>query len=178
MAFAYGIIKNHGGFITVSREIGHGATFTVHLPATEKAARSLVSTADKIVCGTETILLVDNEDMIIEVGQAMVKRLGYTVIVSNNGKEAIDTVRMNAAMIDLIILDLIMPQMDGGAAFDRIRAVAPDMAVLFSSGYAISGQAEAIMKRGCNGLFKSPSASSNCLRRYGWFWTVASLRGD
>ena len=127
MASAYGIIRNHGGFITVDSEIGHGATFAVFLPATEKEARSITMEEGEPLSGQETVLLVDDEEMILEVGRAMLQRLGYAVITAKSGKAALDAVRTNGSRIDLVVLDLTMPEMDGRVTFDRIRSMAPDM---------------------------------------------------
>ncbi len=156
LASAYGIIRNHGGFITVDSEIGHGATFAVFLPASGKEARSIAMEEGEPLKGKETVLLVDDEEMIIEVGRAMLQRLGYVVITARSGKAALDAVRTDGSKIDLVILDLIMPEMDGRATFDRIKAIAPDMAVLLSSGYALDSQAEAVLKSGCNGFLQKP----------------------
>jgi PAS domain S-box-containing protein len=156
LASAYGIIKNHGGFITVYSEAGQGTNFNIYLPLSDKTARPITTEAQEAARGAETILLVDDEDMIINVCQAMLEKLGYTVIAARGGAQAIDIVRQRGKRIDLVILDLIMPGMDGGQAFDQIRAIAPDLPVVLASGYAINGQATGIMQRGCNGFIQKP----------------------
>jgi len=90
------------------------------------------------------------------VGQAMLEDLGYHVVVANGGKEAIEAVNNMGNEIDLVILDLIMPGIDGGKAFDRIREIQPGMPVILASGYAINGQANEIMRKGCNGFIQKP----------------------
>ncbi len=156
LASAYGIIKNHGGMITVYSEPGRGATFNIYLPASEKVARPEMAVAEKPLPGSGTVLLVDDEAMIIEVGQAMLENLGYRVVVANGGEKAVETISSMGDEIDLVILDLIMPGMDGGKTFDRIREMAPHLPVLLSSGYAINGMASRIMSRGCNGFLQKP----------------------
>ena len=156
LASAYGIIKNHGGMITVYSEIGHGTTFNIYLPASDKKVHQEVSMKGGLIKGSATILLVDDEEMITEVGRAMLEKLGYRVVVSREGQDAVQVITDRGAEIDLVILDMIMPGMDGGKTFDRIREVQPGVPVLLSSGYAINGQALEIMQRGCNGFIQKP----------------------
>jgi len=156
LASAYGIIKNHGGLITVYSEIGHGTTFNICLPLSNREAHRDVHVEEGFTKGSSTILLVDDEKMILDVGRAMLERLGYCVMASGGGQEAVQAITDQGSKIDLVILDLIMPGMDGGTTFDRIREIQPDMPVLLSSGYAINGHADKIMRRGCNGFIQKP----------------------
>jgi PAS domain S-box-containing protein len=167
LASAFGIIKNHGGMITVYSELGHGTTFNIYLQASDKEAHREVPLDGGLINGSATILLIDDEELIIDVGQAMLERLGYRVFVSGGGLEAIQMIKDMGTEIDLVILDMIMPGMDGGATFDRIREIRPDMPVILSSGYAINGHADKIMRRGCNGFIQKPyniSTLSNKIR--------------
>jgi two-component system cell cycle sensor histidine kinase/response regulator CckA len=156
LASAYGIIKNHGGAITVSSKIGHGSTFNIYLPASNKVEHRETPVEGELIMGSEQILLVDDEEMIIDVGKSMLERLGYRVVVAQGGEEALEAVSSMGGEIDLVILDMIMPGMDGGKTFDRIREIQPVMPVMLSSGYAINGQANEIMRRGCNGFIQKP----------------------
>jgi len=156
LASAYGIIKNHRGIITVYSEDGHGTTFNIYLPISEKDVHQEVATELEMVKGSETILIVDDEEMIVEVGQAMLEKLGYRVLVSRSGLDAVEKITSIGSEIDLVILDLIMPGMDGGKTFDRIREIQPGIPVMLASGYAINGQATEIMQRGCNGFIQKP----------------------
>jgi two-component system cell cycle sensor histidine kinase/response regulator CckA len=156
LASAYGIIKNHGGMVTVYSEIGHGATFNIYLPVSDKDVHPEVRMETGLILGSATILLVDDEEMIIDVGRAMLERLGYRVVVSRGGREAVEAITDMGNEIDMVILDLIMPGMDGGKAFDLIREIQPVMPVLLSSGYAINGHADKIIRRGCNGFIQKP----------------------
>lgn len=155
LASAYGIVQNHGGVITVYSEIGRGTTFNIHLPLSGKAAHQAAAPQEKIEKGEETILLVDDEAMIIDVGKALLEKLGYQVIAVESGAAAVEALK-SRTRIDLVILDLIMPGMDGSKTFDRIREIYPDMPVILASGYAINGQAGEIMRRGCNGFIQKP----------------------
>ncbi|MGB5424349.1 MAG: PAS domain S-box protein [Desulfobacterales bacterium] len=156
LASAYGIIKNHGGIITVYSERNQGTTFNIYLQISEKEIYQEIATEGEILKGSETILLVDDEDIIIDVGQAMLKELGYRVVISKSGSEAIEKITDFGNEIDLVIIDLIMPGMDGGKTFDRIRDIYPQMPVLLSSGYAVNRQAAEILQRGCNGFIQKP----------------------
>jgi len=156
LASAYGIIKNHRGMITVYSEIGHGTTFNIYLPVSNKEVFQETPMEGRMIRGSETILLVDDEEMIIYVGRAMLERLGYRVFTAPGGRQAVEAVTEMGNEIDLVILDMIMPGMDGGKTFDRIREIKPDLPVMLSSGYAINGQANEIMSRGCNGFIQKP----------------------
>ncbi len=156
LASAYGIIKNHDGIITVYSEVGHGTTFNIYLPLSDKEAYQETPLEGRLIKGSETVLLVDDEEMILEVGQAMLEKLGYRIVVAAGGEQAIDVVKRKGDEIDLVILDLIMPGMNGGKVFDRIKEIRPQMPVMLSSGYAINGHADEIMKRGCNGFIQKP----------------------
>ena len=156
LASAYGIIQNHGGWINVESEVGHGTIFKIYLPASEKEIPQEVTFENKVVQGSETILLVDDEEPIINVGTAILKKLGYEVVAAQGGRPAIETLQRSGEEIDLVILDMIMPGMDGGKVFDRIREIKPDMPVILSSGYSLNGQANEIMQRGCNGFMQKP----------------------
>jgi signal transduction histidine kinase len=156
LASAYGIVKNHGGIITVSSEVGAGSTFSIYLPLAEGAAEDERPEPKELLKGSETLLLVDDEEMIVEVGQAMLEALGYRVLVANGGQEAMEMVAREKDRIALVILDLVMPGSDGGRVFDHIRAIDPAMPVILSSGYSLNGQAQQIIKRGCNGFIQKP----------------------
>ena len=106
--------------------------------------------------GNECVLLVDDEEMILDVGKEMLTRLGYEVLLAGSGKEALDTYEENQHNIALIILDMIMPNMSGGETYDGLREQNSDVKVLLSSGYSIDGQATEILNRGCNGFIQKP----------------------
>ena len=158
LASVYGIIKNHGGIINVYSKRGQGSTFNIYLPASEKKLieEERKEIPDDLLRGEETILLVDDEDMIIDVGKQILKRLGYNVLLAQSGKEAVDIYEENKDMIDMVILDMIMPDMDGGEVYDRLKGTNPEIKVLLATGYSIDEQATEILNRGCNGFIQKP----------------------
>jgi two-component system, cell cycle sensor histidine kinase and response regulator CckA len=156
LASVYGIVRNHSGIVTVYSQVGHGTTFDLYLPVASQDIQPELPLKTGFIKGSETVLLVDDEEMIIEVGQAMLEKLGYRVVVARRGEAAVDTVSTRSEGIDLIILDLVMPGMDGGTAFDLIRANQPNIPVILSSGYSMTGKVTDIMQKGCNGFIQKP----------------------
>ena len=164
LASVYGIVKNHEGFINVYSKKGKGTRFEVYLPASGKGVPRKEKAREEIVEGKETVLLVDDEAMILDVGDRMLRKLGYKVFTARDGKEAIEVFQKYHGKIDVIILDMIMPRMGGGETFDRIKKMKPDIKVLLSSGYSINGQATEILNRGCNGFIQKPFNLQNLSR--------------
>jgi PAS domain S-box-containing protein len=156
LASVYGIVKNHEGFINVFSKKGQGTRFEIYLPASDKGVPLKEKASEQFVEGRETVLLVDDEDMIIDVGTRMLNKLGYKVFAARDGTEAIDVFQKHQGKIDVIVLDMIMPQMGGGETYDRIKKITPGVKVLLSSGYSINGQASEILNRGCNGFIQKP----------------------
>jgi CheY-like chemotaxis protein len=160
LASTYGIIKNHSGYIDVYSEKGKGTTFEIYLPASEKEVVKKEKFPEEVLEGTETILFVDDEYVVLEAGQQILKTLGHTVFQVRSGKEAIEVYRKNQNEIDMVILDMIMPEMSGGETYDRLKEINPEIKVLLSSGYSIEGQATDILERGCNGFIQKPYSIS------------------
>jgi len=156
LASAYGIIKNHDGIITAESARGKGTTFHIYLPASDKPVIVDHKDDQKILVGTETILLVDDEEMIIDVGAQILQKLGYEVLTARHGKEAIEVYQQNRQKVAMVILDLIMPEMGGGETYDRLKEIDPNVKVLLASGYSLDGQATEILNRGCNGFIQKP----------------------
>lgn len=156
LAMVYGIIKNHSGFIDVMSEPGKGSRFTLYLPASEKDAAEGKPALLKSMKGTERILLVDDEPSVLAVGKRILEYLGYRVYTANNGEEALTLYKEEGNEIDLIVLDMIMPGFSGSRLFDCIKELNPSAKIILSSGYSLSGQAQEIMSRGCDGFLSKP----------------------
>ena len=106
--------------------------------------------------GSETVLFVDDEDMIIQVAGELFDQLGYKVLTAGNGREAIETYEKNKEKIDIVLLDMIMPDMSGGDTYDKLKEINPDIKVLLASGYSMNGTASEIMDRGCSAFIQKP----------------------
>ena len=156
LASVYGIIMNHGGLIDVYSEKGEGSTFNIYLPASEKTVKGEKKPSQELLKGKETVLLVDDEDMIIDVGGQFLESMGYKVLTGTGGKEAVEIYKEKSDEIDLVIVDMVMPDMGGGETYDIIKKINPNVKVLLSSGYSINGHATEILERGCNGFIQKP----------------------
>jgi PAS domain S-box-containing protein len=156
LASAYGIIKSHAGYIDVDSKRGQGTTFSIYLPASRKKVERVAGTAERIIVGTGTVLLVDDEEPIAKVGKELLELIGYKVLIARDGNEAVKTYRKYQDDIDVVVLDVVMPEMGGGEAYDQLKKLNPDVKVLLSSGFSIDGEASDILDRGCNGFIQKP----------------------
>jgi PAS domain S-box-containing protein len=156
LASVYGIVENHGGIIDVHSQAGKGTTFDIHLPASDKPAVEESMPPRPRIKGTGTLLLVDDEDMILDVGRRLLLRLGYRVLTAENAQQAVGLYSRHMEEIDLVILDMIMPQIGGGEIFDQLKSINPEVKVLLASGYSADGKAAAILARGCAGFIQKP----------------------
>jgi CheY-like chemotaxis protein len=102
------------------------------------------------------VLLVDDEEIILEVGKELLEGMGYQVLTAKDGKEAVEVYKKDRDEIDIVVLDMVMPNMGGGEAYDRMKEINPEIKVLLSSGFSIDGEASEILERGCNGFVQKP----------------------
>ncbi|MBW2367353.1 MAG: response regulator [Deltaproteobacteria bacterium] len=156
LSSAYGIIKNHSGIINVYSEPGKGSTFNMYLPASDKTAVREPKLLEALLSGTESILMIDDDPMILDVGKKLLERLGYQVFTATSGKSGLDIYSQRQSEIDLVILDMIMPDMSGNDTCKQLRAIDDHVKVILSSGYSLNGQAAGLMKDGCNGVIQKP----------------------
>ena len=157
LASVYGIIRNHGGAVGVESREGEGTVFRIYLPASKsKPLQKKEETLPEVLNGSGTILLVDDEEMITQVGGEILEKIGFKVLLANSGKQAVELFRRRPDSIDLVILDMIMPEMNGPEVFDRLREFNPRVKVLLSSGYAMEGAARELLRKGCRGFIQKP----------------------
>ncbi|MBL6995005.1 response regulator, partial [Desulfobacula sp.] len=158
LATAYGIIKSHKGIFKVTSKPGKGSSFMFFLPASRaKITPGKVSEEKELIFnGKGMVLLVDDEKGVIEVCSEMLEHLGYQVKAVSNGFDAIEVLKAKNQKIDLVILDMVMPRMNGEETFEKIRALDPGMRVLVSSGYSRETEIQKMMKKGCNGFISKP----------------------
>ena len=158
LATLYGIVKNHGGFITVYSEEGTGTTFKLYFPsASGKFAESTEEADPKSLEGNETILLVDDEPTVLSMWSDFLVDRGYTVITAEDGIVGIEQYRKMKTMIDLVILDYIMPGMSGKEVLKALKEIDSDVKVLIASGYSENGQAKGLIAGDADGFLQKPA---------------------
>lgn len=160
LSTVFGIVKNHGGFITVESKTGKGSSFRVCLPGFEDAMAGNGDQAgsDLVLMprGLETVLLVDDEDEVLNVGKNFLEELGYTPLLARNGLEAFEIFKLYHQEISLVVLDLVMPVMDGKELVFEMRRIAPDMKILVSTGFNLNQEVAGLLKKGCHGFLQKP----------------------
>jgi len=167
LATVWGIVKNHGGHVDVSSKPGEGATFRVFLPAAERrrdAPETAQLTQREPEASTGTVLLVDDEAVVRNSTARLLRKLGYTVLVAEDGEVALELFRQHPDEVDLVILDLIMPTMNGEATFEALLEIKSKVKVLVTSGYTDETRVAAMLARGARGFLPKPFDSSALLR--------------
>ena len=163
LAMVYGIIKNHNGYIDVESEAGLGTTFSIYLPISTKELAEIKNTDEYNKEGLETILVAEDEDIMRDLLVEMLDSGGYQVITAENGREALDIYQNRAREIDLVILDMMMPELDGPTAFRQLKKINPEVKVLLSSGYNEDEQSQDILNEGVLGFLQKPYGISDLL---------------
>jgi two-component system cell cycle sensor histidine kinase/response regulator CckA len=136
LATAYGAVKQTGGDIWVYSEPGQGTTFKLYFPRVSSEAGSETGTeAEPSTGGTETILLVEDEDSVRNLTLRMLNQLGYTVISATDGKQGIEIAKAHSGRIDLLLTDVVMPNISGRQLVEMVKAIHPETAIVFISGY-------------------------------------------
>lgn len=156
LASVYGIIKAHGGYIDVESKVKQGTTFEIYLPATTKRVSKAKKGFEKLIKQTGTVLLVDDEAVVRKICMSILEKIGYRVLSAKDGQEAIELYRNNKDEIDIVLLDMIMPNMSGGEVYDHLKEINPEVKALLLSGYSIDGEATEILNQGCDGFIQKP----------------------
>jgi PAS domain S-box-containing protein len=164
LASAFGILKNHSGIIHFTSTPGKGTTFFIYLPASDRPVEIDTSTEESVRVGSETILIVDDEDQVLDACRTMLNQLGYNTILAKNGNEAVEIFQKENANIDLIILDMIMPGMDGLTAYEHLKEINANVKVILSSGYSITDKVKEIVATGCDEFIQKPFTLSQISR--------------
>ncbi|MEA2102009.1 MAG: response regulator [Thermodesulfobacteriota bacterium] len=161
LASAFGIIQNHSGMINCQSIEDAGTTFIIHLPANDKTTMPLEPDDSQKVntlphTENKTILVVDDEELILMVAGDMLDSMGYKVLRASSGQEAVAILKGHKKEIAIVVLDMIMPGMSGTQTYQALKEISPDLKCILSSGYSKNEQAEAIMEQGCNGFIQKP----------------------
>jgi len=155
LSMVYGIIKNHNGYIDVKSIPGKGSTFSVFFPESKHKIKTEIPES-QIVNGTETILVVDDEDNVRDLTKTHLEYLGYKVFLACDGKEAIIKYKKNVTKIDMVLLDIIMPNMDGLETLKKLKKINPKVKVLIMSGFSKSGKTSESLKKDSLGFLQKP----------------------
>jgi signal transduction histidine kinase/CheY-like chemotaxis protein len=160
MSAVYGIVKKHGGFVYVDSVAGDGTTVSIYL----NRAKSKPSVAEKVealeIQRSGTALIVEDEHLVMEVNRAIVEKIGYRVLEARTGEEAIELVKRHEGRIDFVLLDVILPDMDGSHIYPRLVEVRPDLKVIVCSGFALDGPARQILESGAESFVQKPFTMS------------------
>ena len=156
LASVYGIVQNHSGAIVVNSVEQEGSTFRLYLPASKKAVTRSAPLFSELLKGSETVLLVDDEEMVINAEEEMLKVLGYDVLMARSGFEAAEIYRERQRDIALVVLDMIMPGIGGIQTLDLLRGIDPDIKVMIASGFSDDDEVKSLMKLGCKGFLLKP----------------------
>jgi PAS domain S-box-containing protein len=158
LAIVYGIIQNHGGYIDVQSRVDQGTVFTLLLPAipVARSRKAHSPVLSEEVQGEETVLLVDDEEIIRDLGADLLADRGYQVLLAADGREAIKIYKKRGPEIALVILDVVMPGWGGKETFQKLKTLNPRVQVLLSSGYSAKGEVAEILKLGASGFIQKP----------------------
>jgi two-component system cell cycle sensor histidine kinase/response regulator CckA len=157
MAAAYGIVKNHNGWISIESQLDRGTIVHIYLPVIPDAdARRTKTPKIEPHKATGTILLIEDEEMVMDVSRALLAHLGYLVLEAKTGKEAIGISRTFEGNIDLAILDILLPDMNGKAVYPFLMETRPNLKVIVCSGYSLEGPAQEILDAGAQGFVQKP----------------------
>ena len=165
LAMVYGIVQQHGGHITCCSEVGKGTTFKVYFPAIEIQMKQYIEDSDVTpALGNETLLLVDDEELVRELGIRILGNAGYQVLAARNGKEALDLYKKEGTQISLVILDWIMPEMGGKDCLHELLKINPRVKVLIASGYTTEEATKEPAELGAKGFVAKPFRVKQLLR--------------
>ena len=165
LAMVYGIVRGHGGRIVVQSRPGAGSVFEIDLPLTRRSAKKETAAGESLSRrrGSETVLVVDDEKTVRSVLTRILERNGYSVILAEDGAVGVEKYKENRGSVDLVILDIAMPRMNGNEAYDALMAINPKLKVLVSSGYSEEDRVADLIGKGANGFLRKPYANETVL---------------
>jgi CheY-like chemotaxis protein len=156
MAAVYGIVKNHGGWISVDSQLGKGTVVRIYLPVVEDEPKEIKKPKIELARGTGTILIVEDEEQVLDVTRRILKRLGYHVLTARTGMEGVDIGRSYDGDIDLAIIDIYLSDMRGDVIYKLLKKARRNLKVIILSGYALDGPAQKILNSGAQAFMQKP----------------------
>jgi PAS domain S-box-containing protein len=165
LSMVYGVVKNHGGFVNVYSEVGDGSTFKIYLPLSGKPEVLERGSNEEMAGGYESILIIDDEEVIREVAGDILSSYGYRVYLATNGEEGIKIYKEQKPRCDLVILDMIMPRQGGRETLLKLKKINPAIKVLFSTGYSQNEKVNEIISLGVSGFIQKPYQVNNLLSK-------------
>jgi CheY-like chemotaxis protein len=167
LSVVYGIVHSHHGFVDVESELGKGTAFHLYFPIHE-IGRDKTQIHKPIepyeIGGTETILLVEDEELLIEMVSLMLESKGYTVLCARDGQKAIDLYRENKDKIDLVLTDMGLPELTGIDEFRKLKEINPNLKAVFASGFFDPDVKSELLKAGAKGFIQKPYEADDILR--------------
>jgi CheY-like chemotaxis protein len=166
LAAAFGTAQRHGGTVAVSSALGHGSTFRLYLPlrggtGDEESALQ----GDTFAPRTGRVLVIEDERAVREMACEVLRAQGFTVASCADGREGVEYYQQHSSEIDLVLLDLVMPELDGAETFGWLRRLNPSARVLLTSGYSSDGDADALLARGAIGFLQKPFEGNALVQR-------------
>jgi len=156
LSTVYNTIREHDGMIAVESEVGNGTVFNIFFPASAGRIPMEARPSKTMATGKGAILFVEDEELICDIGKQMLEEMGYFCLTALDGRSALEIYEEKRHQIDMVILDMAMPDMGGGETFDRLIEVNPEIKVLLSSGRGLDGEVSDILKRGCTAFIQKP----------------------
>ena len=158
LAMVYGIVRNHSGFVQLISRDGRGTTFIVYLPVAAEHAEvhALPGASDGLVAGSGRVLVVDDEEPVRQAASAVLRRLGYDVVTVPSGATAVAYCSTQPDDVDVVLLDMVMPEMDGDECFHALRRISPDLRVVLCSGYGHDAAAQRLLDAGAVAFVHKP----------------------
>lgn len=165
LSIVYGIVSNHGGHVIVDSEVGEGTTFMIYLPAYQGTPEDEVTPDIDSLTGTERILVIDDESIVRQMVTEVLRGQGYEVISAESGRKGVNYLDDLRDRVDLVLLDIVMPEMDGEATMKALQAIRPDIPILLTSGFVQEQKRDRMMNMGALGLVYKPCKSQDLLHQ-------------
>ncbi|HTP79687.1 MAG TPA: ATP-binding protein, partial [Bacteroidota bacterium] len=167
LAVVYGVVTSHRGFIDVKSEPGKGTSFSIYLPSVPPTAKASTKSpaVPAVRSGNETILLVEDEEMLLDLLQIMIESNGYKVLTASNGEDAVKLYEQKKESIALVLSDMGLPKLGGWEAFQRMKQINPDVKAILASGYLDPHLKSEMLKGGARDFIQKPYVPEQILRR-------------